>query len=76
MTCAPDIPVARQTTRYEDPAMIATATPSATLSVASAWEYLWRAQHHCANFGGDKAEIEVARRAFAAAIAADSTGAR
>jgi hypothetical protein len=54
----------------------ATATPSATLSVASAWEYLWRVQHHCANFGGDKAEVEVARRAFAAAIAADSTGAR
>jgi len=56
--------------------MPATATPSATLSVASAWEYLWRVQHHCANFGGDKAEIEIARRAFAAAVAADSTGAR
>jgi len=56
--------------------MAATVTPSATLSVASAWEYLWRVQHHCANFGGDKAEIEIARRAFAAAIAADSTGAR
>jgi hypothetical protein len=56
--------------------MAATATATVPLSVASAWEYLWRVQHHCANFGGDRAELEIARRAFAAAIAADSVGAR